>query len=117
MSVFRVPFCIGFISGFLSLTAVPMASASSGATGVPAISVQELARLSWPHLSPDQQVMVDIVARDLFEIELSPEQRERIAGSSTARYDSLSEWNKAPFRGMALKNLGHDEPEDLRQAI
>lgn len=100
----------------MAITAVPIMGAS-GVAAAPAIPVQDLGRLSWPHLSVSQQQMVDLVARDLFETELSPEARERIGGSMDAAYDGLPDWRKAPFRGMALKNLGLEIPEELRRAI
>lgn len=82
-----------------------------------AVAMQDLARLSWPHLTDEQRRMVDLVAKDHFENELSPEQRQRIGGSTTARFQTLSDWRKLPFRGQALRDLGLDVPDQVLQAI
>lgn len=116
MSLSRMPFVVGFLAGFLSITAVPMASAP-GVNAAPAIPVQELARLSWPHLSGTQQQMVDLLARDIYERDLAPEQRQRIGGSINAVYETLPDWRKAPFRGMAMRDLGLEAPDSIKRAI
>lgn len=116
MSLRRAPFVLGFLAGFLSITFVPVVSAP-GVSAAPAIPVQDLARLSWPHLTTQQQQMVDLVAKDMFEKEISPEQRARIAGTVNGDYEALPDWRKAPFRGMALRDLGLDVPEDVARAI
>lgn len=116
MSLFRLPFVFGFLAGFLAITALPVVSASI-AGAAPAIPVQDLARMSWPHLSHSQQEMVDLLAREIYEKEIEPEQRQRIGGSINAVYDALPEWRKAPFRGMAMRDLGMEVPEEMRRAI
>lgn len=116
MSVTRLPFILGLFIGFIGITAAePMR-----ATMVPveqSMSVQELARQSWPYLTHDQKLMVDRMARQAFETELAAEQRARIAGHADASFDSLSEWRKSAFRGMAIRDLDLDLPEMMRQAV
>ncbi|ADM08729.1 hypothetical protein PB2503_03267 [Parvularcula bermudensis HTCC2503] len=79
--------------------------------------MQDLARASWPILSPAQKRLVDLLAEAAFEEELSPTQRARIGGTPSARFTSLPEWRKTAFRGMAIKQLGFAAPDALRQAI
>ena len=115
MSIVRKPFVFGLMAGFLTITALQPVSATMEADK--AIPVQELARLSWPHLTEDQRDMVDLIARDMYENQLSPEQRIRIGGRPDARYEALSEWRKTPFRGMALRDLGLGVNEAMLQSV
>ena len=115
MSIVRMPFVFGLMAGFLAITALQPVSATNGAEK--AIPVQELARLSWPHLTDDQRQMVDLVAKDMFENQLSTEQRIRIGGRPDTRYETLSEWRKTPFRGMALRDLGLGVDQAVLQSV
>lgn len=79
--------------------------------------IQDVAVSTWPFLTADQRVMVDLVASDLFENELSEAQRRRIGGGKPTSFDLLPAWRKAPFRGTALRHLGHGVPENPRKAV
>ena len=113
LAALRRPFLLGglIIAGMLAI-APPKASAAE-----PIATVQDLARASWPILSPAQKRLVDLLAEAAFEEELSPTQRARIGGTPSARFTSLPEWRKTAFRGMAIKQLGFAAPDALRQAI
>lgn len=116
MSLLRPPFLLGFALGFLIVMAVAVFPLRA-VEAQPAVPVHELADSSWPYLTSDERRLVDLVARDVFERELSKTQRVRIGGSADARFEDLEEWRKAPFRGTAMKRLGHSPRIVARRVV
>lgn len=107
MFVLRIPFLVGLVLGLgLSISV----SVNAG----PVVPVHELATASWPYMSAEQRALVDVMARDHYEMGTTPAQKRRISGQTNGRYDALPEWRKAPFRGIALRQLGH-HPDDFRR--
>ncbi|MEM6650920.1 MAG: hypothetical protein AAF603_11790 [Pseudomonadota bacterium] len=101
MLVNRLPFVLGALLG-LSISFMAPSFAQS------AMPTHKVATEAWPHMSQDQRRLVDLLARDLYQNGTSPAQKQRIGGSTNSRFDQLPEWKKAPFRGTALRQLGHD---------
>lgn len=93
------------------MTALPARAMEAG------MPVQVLGTEAWSYMSPAQKQVVDMVARQIFETQLSPAQRQRISGSPYGRYDQLPDWRKAPFRGSAMRQLGHDGTQRREGAI
>ena len=100
------------MGALVALSAGTVSSSHANPSG----SVHQLAEAAWPYMTAEQKQLVDIVARDLYEA-TSPEQKHRISGSRSGRYEALPDWRKAPFRGNALRQLGHDTNDFVRSAV
>ncbi len=117
--VLRIPFLVGLVIGLSISMAVP--AMAEGRTDVRSdgrvVPVHELANQSWPYMSQEQKRLVDVMARDHYRYGTTADQKRRISGSASGAYDTLPEWRKAPFRGIALRQLGHKTPEFRRDAV
>lgn len=110
MSVKRLSFVVGLVVGLCVVMVVP---AQAG----PTQAVHKMAEAAWPYLDADQRSLIDLMARDLYRETTTAAQKKRISGQTDGRYESLPEWRKAPFRGMALRQLGHTAEDFSHKAV
>ncbi|MEM9420892.1 MAG: hypothetical protein AAF986_00050 [Pseudomonadota bacterium] len=116
----RIPFLVGLCVGLGMSAAVPAMADPGGmveTSETVTVPVHELAAQSWPYMSQQQRQLVDVMARDHYRYGTTDSQKKRISGSTDGQYESLPEWRKAPFRGIALRQLGHRTPEFRRDAV
>ncbi|WOI54214.1 hypothetical protein [Parvularcula sp. LCG005] len=109
-SVLRLPFVIGFVVGLGMSAAMP-------AYAEPVTPVHELAEKAWPYMNSDQRKLVEIMAKDYYVNGTTPDQKRRISGAANGRYESLPEWKKAPYRGAAIRQLGHTAEDFMRGSV
>lgn len=92
----RTPLLLGIIIGFVSAASFQASAkaAESGNYGLPVEKVE----LVWTNLDYSQRKMVDLLAADFFEQNLSANQRSRIMASGARDYASASPQGRQAFR-------------------
>lgn len=81
------------------------------------LAANDAASQAWPYMTESQRTIVDVVARDLYRFETTPQDRQRMLGRADIAWDQLPEGFKAPFRGIALRQLGHTPADFRRKAV
>jgi hypothetical protein len=123
----RKPLFLGFIMGFAGVLSFSGQAGAQDrlAEAIPVGKVQ----IIWPQLEASQKTMVDLVAADFFQNELSDAQRQRIIGTDAAHYRSSTgddrealrtgrgqEWQARSESGDATASAPYDRLSDRQKA-